>query len=415
MATAHRLPFEFPAPLPLVWALMGNCVGDNNQLLALAEALGFPFEAKPLSYNQLRRLPFLRHGLTILARQAREEISPPWPDLVFCTGYGSVPIARYIREQSRGRAKLVHIGNPRCRIDDFDLQITTPQYAREPAANMLALPFPIGNPAKALEPTSAEMGWLRTFPRPLRLIAVGGPARYWALDHEALHRAIHTLQQKEPSGSLIVATSHRTRPRTRALLDELLNGSHEAIVDDFPRFGVLLAAADEIYVTADSVSMISEAVFTGKPVGTIAIRRSLRGLLNHWLWERPTGHASPPNFVKFWAMLARDRLVGTVDVPLASQVCDTVDAAADAVRSIMASGDIVDGKRVGTAANLGADGRAGGRQRSGDRAGGSDWAAFRGEAAALQPNASPRPPAAGQLAAQPDERVARRNSQRADA
>ena len=39
-----------------VWALLGPHRGDNNQVLALAEALGLPFEEKWLEYNQLRRL-----------------------------------------------------------------------------------------------------------------------------------------------------------------------------------------------------------------------------------------------------------------------------------------------------------------------------------------------------------------------
>ena len=36
-----------------VWALLGPHRGDNNQVLALAEALGLPFEEKWLRYNQL--------------------------------------------------------------------------------------------------------------------------------------------------------------------------------------------------------------------------------------------------------------------------------------------------------------------------------------------------------------------------
>ena len=98
---------------PLVWMLMGSRLGDNNQLLALGEALGFACQPKRISYNQLRRISFLRTGLTIVSRKSRALIEPPWPDIVIGVGYGSVPIARYIRQQSGGLSKLVHIGNPR--------------------------------------------------------------------------------------------------------------------------------------------------------------------------------------------------------------------------------------------------------------------------------------------------------------
>src|SRR5690348_8678117 len=167
---------ETEASQPLVWLLMGSRAGDNNQLLALAEALGFPCQPKSISYNQLRRLPFLRSGLTIVSRKSRSLIEPPWPDLVIGVGYGSVPVARHIKEKSGGRAKLVHIGNPRDKLQDFDLQITTPQYSRGRAPNLVELIFPIGNPAKNIQPTHEEEEWLSQLPRPCRLMAIGGPA-----------------------------------------------------------------------------------------------------------------------------------------------------------------------------------------------------------------------------------------------
>jgi hypothetical protein len=314
---------------------MGTRAGDNNQLLALADALGWPFVQKSIAYNQLRRVPALRKGLTIVAKESRGLIQPPWPDLVIGVGYGSVPVARYIRERTAGRAKLVHVSNPRDPVPDFDLQITTPQYSRK-APNLLELPFAIGNPARSARPTSEERDWLSGFPRPRRLVAIGGPARFWELDHRALGRAISAIQHKMPQGSLIAAVSARTRPETRELLEALLTGSHEAVIDSFPRFGTVLADCDEIYVTADSVSMISEAVLSGKPVGLIPIRRSFRGRLALWVYEWPLRRAAFPNFAKFWNLLKNEGLVGSVDRPIASEVNDTVEQAADAVRKLMA-------------------------------------------------------------------------------
>jgi hypothetical protein len=364
-AAVHPFPKKRAgsARLPTVWLLLGNRLGDNNQLFALAEALGFPFEAKSLVFNQLKRFPRLHgSGLPMLDRASRELIKPPWPDLVIAIGYADVPVARFIRRESGGRTKIVHIGNPRTNIDDFDLQITTPQYARRPARNLLELPFPIGNPAKAVSPTPEERQWLRAYPHPRRVIAVGGPARHWELNHGALRRAIRVLRSKGPQGSIIATTSPRTRLSTRRLLERSLRGTTEAVVEEFPRFAVLLAEADEIQVTADSVSMASEAVLSGKPVGIIPIRRSIRGHVTRWLWELPFGGVSLPNFPKFWNLLRRRRLVGTVELPVANQVCDTVERAATAVRSLFAPGDAVDEERPGrSVSNLGAARRSGRR------------------------------------------------------
>jgi mitochondrial fission protein ELM1 len=367
--------------LPLVWMLMGSRAGDNNQLLALGEALGYPCQPKRISYNQLRRLPFLRSGLTIVSRKSRGLIEPPWPDIVVGVGYGSVPVARYIRQQSSGRAKLVHIGNPREKLRDFDLQITTPQYSRGPAPNLLELLFPIGNPAKSIEPTAEEEEWLSQFPSRRRFIAIGGPARHWQLDHEALTRAIRSLQAKRPEGSLIVATSARTPGATLKLLKELVSAPNEAVVEHFPRFGTLLRECDEIYVTADSVSMISEAILTGKPTGLIPIKRSLRGVIAETLWERPFRRKTFPDFRNFWRLLDEAGLAGTLELPVASQVCDTVERAAEAVRTLIATGDAVDeGKEAPAVADLGADRRSPRRQRPGGRARRSARAAVRTQA-----------------------------------
>ena len=327
--------------MPLLWLLMGSRAGDNNQLLALAKALGFPFEVKKLDFNQGRRLPFLRKGLTIVAAHSRSLIAPPWPDMVICVGYGSVPVARYIRGQSGGRTRLVHIGNPRDPLGDFDLQIRTPQYPRPATDNLLELPFPIGNPAREAAITDADREWLASFPRPRRLVAIGGPARHWRLDHRALANAIRTIQAKNGAGSVIAVASNRTTSATRSLLRRLVAGPRQAIVEDFPAFGVLLAESDEIYVTADSVSMLSEAVLSGRPVGMIPIKRSLRGQMSHWLWERITGRSTLPDFRNFWNLLRREKLIGTVEHPVSSQVSDTVDRATNAVRSLLLAGDIV--------------------------------------------------------------------------
>jgi mitochondrial fission protein ELM1 len=362
--TAHIRPFpsrSIRLRRARVWLLLSNRPGDNNQLFALAEALGHRFEVKDLRFNQLRKVRLLHgSGLAIVSRRSRSLIKPPWPELVIGAGYPAVQVARYIRRESDGRTKIVHIGNARGNIDDFDLHLTTPQYPVAASRNAIELPFPIGNPAKSVQPTEDEVQWLAAYPRPRRLIAIGGPARHWALDHGALSHAIQTVREKGSGGSVIVATSARTDPKTRRLLGRSLHSAHEALVEAYPRFAVLLSEADEIYVTADSVSMISEAVLTGKPVGIIPIRRSVRGCIARRLFE-PFGKIVLPDFPNFWGPLWRKRLIGTPELPVASQVCDTVERAAAAVRSVL--GDAVgERKPERSFADLGVARRSSGRQ-----------------------------------------------------
>jgi hypothetical protein len=141
---------------------------------------------------------------------------------------------------------------------------------------------------------------------------------------------------KGDGGSVIAVTCRRTAEATRRLLKARLTGTTDGLVDDFPRFGVLLASCDECYVTADSVSMLSEAIVTGKPVGIIPIARSLRGRIGYWLRSCGLDLPSHANLSKFWDYLAVNNLAGTIASPRASKVSDTISTALGAVRKVIA-------------------------------------------------------------------------------
>src|SRR5215212_7677992 len=138
---------------PRIWAILGRKRGDNNQVLALANALGIPFETRQLSYNLLRKLPkrLLGKNLASVHPEARELLLPPWPDLVIGVGHRSIPVVRWIRRQSGGRTKLVHIGNPRISPSEFDVVITTPQYRVPNAPQVMRLLLPIGSASQPLQ------------------------------------------------------------------------------------------------------------------------------------------------------------------------------------------------------------------------------------------------------------------------
>src|SRR6185312_6331620 len=78
---------------------------------------------------------------------------------------------------------------------------------------------------------------------------------------------------RRDGGSVVVTPSRRTGDAGVALLRERFAGLPGAIWDgsgDNPYYAYL-AVADALLVTADSVSMISEAAATGKPVHVIGL------------------------------------------------------------------------------------------------------------------------------------------------
>lgn len=324
---------------PRIWVLLGHRKGDNNQLLALAQALGVPFETRTLRYNGLRRLPkrLLGAGLAAVLPSARKWLRPPWPDLVLGIGHRSVPVARYIRRASGGRSKLVRLGNPRLDAKHFDLVITTPQYGLQPSERVLRVPLTIASLQRQEEATDEERVFLDALPRPHRLMVIGGRNKHWRVDEADATDAARALMDRcdEDGGTLIVVGSPRTEASVQRAVGKAIAGSrHRHVAGEMPRYRSLLQDADEIHVTADSISMLSEAIFTGKPVGMIPVRRGVRGTLAYALPS--LGRRPRPDLPAAWKELREMELVGTVDAPCAGEVQNPLSVAVDAVKALLA-------------------------------------------------------------------------------
>ncbi|MGD8497945.1 MAG: mitochondrial fission ELM1 family protein [Chromatiales bacterium] len=262
--------------LPRVWVIMGYRAGERTQTLALAEALGLPFELKRPRHSRYDFVPGLlrRESLLGVRRCDRAELAPPWPDLVISAGMRNEPICRWIKQQSRGSTRLVHIGRPWARIEHFDLVITTPQYRLPRRPNVLQN---LGTLHSVTPATLAEAGavWRPRFadlPRPHMAVIVGGnsgPYTFGPRTAARLGRRIGEITRLQ-GGSALVTTSSRTTAKATASLRETLRCPHyfyewSPTADENPYLGIL-ADADEIVVTSDSVSMLSEATATQKPV-----------------------------------------------------------------------------------------------------------------------------------------------------
>jgi mitochondrial fission protein ELM1 len=318
-----------------VWVLLGQRAGDNNQLLRLAAELGLPFRTLELRYNLLHLLPpaLLGASLASLDSGSRNLNSSPWPQLVLGIGHRSVPVALAIRKLSGGKSKLVRLGNPRLDPARLDLVITTPQYAVRDAPSVLRLPVGISTAPK-LDPTPEERDWLGKLPRPHRLLLLGGETFMWTLGPSQVVPAVSTL--KEKPGSIVAVTSGRSSAAMVDAVAATLAGMEPGVVRGrFPRYPVLIDDADEIYVTADSVAMVSDAIATGKPVGLIEPAKSPSGRLFYALHK--LGLPVPVRDIRrFWTGVRARGLAGTVDRPAAGRLDrDPLDLAITAVRKLV--------------------------------------------------------------------------------
>lgn len=288
-----QAPAAVPAA-PLIWVVSGYRAGENTQVSALAERLGCPWVRKDLEFNSLAGPIGLARLVSRAGLEAERSsiLSPPWPDLVISAGLKNEPVCRWIKRASGGKTRLVFLGRVWAPRPDFDLIITTPQYRLPRLDNVLhnlCTQHPV-TPARLATERDRWQAQFGAMPSPRIGVLVGGDSGPYALGQQAgarLAAGIRALHERV-GGSILVSSSARTRPVVMDVLEERLP-EPRYVYRWRPRgrsnpFLGILAHADILVVTCDSIAMLSEAAATLKPVymfrmpvdgpedGTLAIR-----------------------------------------------------------------------------------------------------------------------------------------------
>ena len=118
--------------MPAIWLIDAYRAGERGQVRALVDALGWPCETRTLAYRKHVFLPHVlgQASLRGITAESAALLKPPWPDLVVSCGVRNEPVCRWIREQSGGKTRYVHIGKPWASLDSFDLVVTTDHSVR---------------------------------------------------------------------------------------------------------------------------------------------------------------------------------------------------------------------------------------------------------------------------------------------
>ena len=261
---------DMEADIAPLWVLLGARHGDNQQLITIAEALKTPFSVVPLRFNRAASLPPVLLGTHRLSWRSDVPLGPPWPQAVLAAGRKSVPAARWIRRQSGGATRLIHVNRPWAPLSWFDLIITTPQYALPARQNVQSNLMPFVTPPAGATPTASFLRRAAELPRPWTVVLVGGKSRPFVLDDAAADRLgkVVNAQVRNVGGSAWLLDSPRTPGTTMSTIEQALEVPSHVVRwrDGDNLYGTLLGLGDRFIVTSDSVSMLSEALLTGKPV-----------------------------------------------------------------------------------------------------------------------------------------------------
>ena len=317
------------APQARVWVLDDPRTGTANQAIGIAERLGVPFRRVPMMWN-----PWTAHlaglvpggslaGLRQPARRIAAELArstagvslppvvvdgqalavPPRPELVISAGRRSGAVALWMKRQFGCR--LVHCMNPGLggllRHSMFDLLVIPEHDRPAPAPNV----FPVLGAPHRVSPLILEQArgqWeerLSHLPKPRVALLLGGPVRGMDMPPAMAHTLGKQVARLVAArgGAVLATTSRRTgKEATEALAAGLAPALHliyrwgEPGENPYQGF---LASADAVVVTADSISMISEACASQAAVFVAC--PELAGPRHHRFAETlyQAGHARP--------------------------------------------------------------------------------------------------------------------------
>jgi mitochondrial fission protein ELM1 len=192
----------------------------------------------------------------------------PLPELVIGCGGVAAAVGAALR---RGGRPVVQVQHPRMDPKRFDVvvvnrhdELTGPNVVVTRTALHRATPARLAEAAREWAP---RFEYLK---RPLVAVLVGGSNGRFRLDAEVaggLASQLASMMQRDEVG-VAVTPSRRTDPGAIRMLAEALIPLGAYVWDgtgENPYFG-MLALADAIVVTMDSVSMVSEAAATSAPV-----------------------------------------------------------------------------------------------------------------------------------------------------
>lgn len=240
-------------------------IGTYSQCLGIAQALG----VDPVFKSMKPRMPWRalppQLWAAALHSQARghDPLTPPWPDLLIAGGRVSAAPTLAIKKRNKNCFTII-LQNPYLNTRHFDC-VVVPYHDHLKGPNVISVLGALHRLKETEIKAAAEM-----YPHPegipLTTLLLGGNNRrthYEESDMKALAEALRLI-----GGHCFITPSRRTSPELLSMLKKYLKDFSYEIWDGTGEnpYPAYLGLADQIIVTQDSVSMISEACFTGKPV-----------------------------------------------------------------------------------------------------------------------------------------------------
>ncbi|XP_017624435.1 mitochondrial fission protein ELM1 [Gossypium arboreum] len=229
-----------------------------------------------------------------IVTMARQTFEKDGPLLVVASGRDTISVASSIRRLASENVFVIQIQHPRSQLNRFDLVITprhdfypltpqaqeqVPQFLhrwitpREPPDRHVILTLGALHQIDSATLRSTAAAWHDEFaplPKPLLVVNIGWPTSHCRYGADlAKQLTAYLLNILSSCGTVRISFSSRTPEKVSKIIVKEFADNPKVYIwggqEPNPHMGHL-AWADAFVVTADSVSLISEACSTGKPV-----------------------------------------------------------------------------------------------------------------------------------------------------
>ncbi|MGI4850405.1 MAG: mitochondrial fission ELM1 family protein [Janthinobacterium lividum] len=248
-------------------------VGTEHQCVGLANSLGLqPKIIRVQGRGIWKYLPaslwtFPLKGMTSVDGPLRS----PWPDIIIGAGRLSAAPVAYIRKITQGQTKVIQLLNPRINPKCFDL-VVAPEHDGLIGPNVLQTrgALHLLTQERLNKEGKRFSDHIKNFKKPLVAVLIGGRSHHYPVKSTEIFEMAQRLKRLANTyhAHLMVTFSRRTSQDIRQIFQETLKDTSALVwtrEDDNPYYA-FLSLANYIIVTCDSISMTSEACFTGKPV-----------------------------------------------------------------------------------------------------------------------------------------------------
>ena len=242
--------------------------GMISQVEGLAKALDIDFTHHKVELNHFWKL--IPPKLTPISESVYKKINHDDFDVIISCGRKSVIPSIHLKNTAKKKVFNIHIQDPKVELNHFDF-IVAPEHDGIEGQNVISTKGAIHYLTE--NEISENKDYLNSFikkdERKIWALIMGGPTKYYDYSTKNMKHIFTALYKllKKHDFQLVVIPSMRTPINTIHYAKEFFGENHTIIMDvDKKAYLSALAISENIVVTCDSSSMISEAALTGKPI-----------------------------------------------------------------------------------------------------------------------------------------------------